>query len=221
MIFPSSYYLPKVLVGIVTYKGKDYCKEEFDKRVKSLTYENYDVFRVWTDDFKGNSRNRVTEGYNIVLEKFRGGNYEYLLTLEADIIPPRYIIEALMQHHEDIVSATYMIGFKNNRHPCIFDGSKFKREIDGKWKSFLNTMDAKDLNGELIHAPGGSGLGCCLIKRKVFDSISKFRHEQAHNDTYFHKDAQRLGFKSMVDTGIICKHYGTAEEWQKIIATNF
>jgi hypothetical protein len=213
--------IPKVLVGVVTYKGKDYCKEEFRDRLKNLTYENYKPFIVQTDSFGGNSRERITEGYNIVLEEFRNGEYDYLLTLEADIIPPRYIIEALMTHQEEICSATYMIGFKRDRHPCIFDGRKFKRNIDGKWQSFLNTMDAKELNGDLIHASGGSGLGCCLIHKSVFDKIPKFRHEQSHCDTYFHQDAQELKFKSMVDTGIICKHYGTAEEWQEIIAKDF
>jgi len=213
--------IPKVMIGIVTYQGKDYCKEEFRSRLKELTYENYKPFIVQTDSFEGNSRERVTQGYNIVLEEFRKGEYDYLLTLEADIIPPRYIIEALMAHHEDICSATYMIGFKRDRHPCIFDGSKYKRKIGTKWQSFLNTMNAKELNGELIHAPGGSGLGCCLINKTVFEKVEKFRHKQAHCDTYFHQDAQKKGFKSMVDTGIICKHYGTAEEWQEIIAKDF
>ena len=213
--------IPKVLVGVVTYSGKDYCKEEFENRLHNLTYENYTPFTVWTDNFEGNSRERVTKGYNIVLEEFRLGDYDYLLTLEADIIPPKYIIEALMNHHQDIVSATYMIGFKNDRHPCIFDGKTFKRKVDGIWQSFLNTMSAKEINGELIHASGGAGLGCCLIHKKVFEKVKEFRHEQAHNDTYFHKDVQEAGFKTMVDTGIICKHYGTAEEWQEIIAKDF
>tara|TARA_Y100000034_G_C6791771_1_gene354570 strand:+ start:54 stop:713 length:660 start_codon:yes stop_codon:yes gene_type:complete len=216
-----NHLIPKVLVGVVTYDGKDYCKEEFEKRLNELTYENYKPFTVWTNDFKGNSRERITKGYNIVLEEFRLEGYDYLLTLEADIIPPKYIIEALMDYNKKICSATYMIGFKNDRHPCIFDGSRYKRKIKGRWESFLNTMNAKELNGELIHAPGGSGLGCCLIHKDVFKKVKEFRHEQAHCDTYFHQDAQKEGFKSMVDTGIICKHYGTAEEWQEIIAKDF
>jgi len=213
--------IPKVLVGVVTYKGKDYCKEEFRDRLKNLTYENYKPFIVQTDSFGGNSRERVTEGYNIVLEEFRNGEYDYLLTLEADIIPPKYIIEALMAHQEEICSATYMIGFKKDRKPCIFDGRKFKRKIGDKWVGVSQVMEPKDLDGTMVHAPGGSGLGCLLISKKVLDDFKGFRSADAHCDTYFHEDVQRLGFKTMVDTGIMCIHYGNSEEWVPKMTTDF
>ena len=211
-------YPPKVLVGIVTYKGKDYCKGEFDKRVNELTYKNYSVYTIWTDTFDGTSKDRISKGYNLILEEFKKGKYDYLLTLEADIIPPKYIIEALLEHNQLVCSATYFIGFKRDRKPCIFTGRKFRRKVDGKWKSFNDTLPPNQLDGNLIHAKGGCGLGCCLIHKSVFNYIPKFRHEEAHCDTYFHLDVQNNNMRSMVDTGIICKHYGTAEEWQEVIA---
>jgi hypothetical protein len=209
---------PKVLVGIVTYKGKDYCKEEFMKRANELTYENYEIFIVKTDEFKGSSKDRITKGYNLILTKFKGGNYDYLLTLEADIIPPKYIIEALQEHHLLVCSATYFVGFKNDRKPCIFTGRQFRRKIDNIWKNFNDTLKPEKLNGELVHASGGCGLGCCLIHKDVFKVVERFRHDEAHCDTYFHDDVQKNKMKTMVDTGIICKHYGTSEDWQEVIA---
>lgn len=229
----------KILIGTVTYKGKDYCRKEFVKRVKEIltrhstlldmatikfgnikiSKNNIEVTNIerFTDMLKGNSRERITTGYNIILDYFLEGDYDYLLTLESDIIPPPQIIDLLLRHNEKICSATYMIGFKRDRVPCIYTGKKFKRKIGDKYKSFLENFNAKELDGTLIHAKGGCGLGCCLIHRSVFDKVKRFRHEEAHCDTYFHKDAQKLGFKSMVDTGIICKHYGTAEDWQEAI----
>ena len=40
---------PKVLVGCPTFSGKEYCLREYADRVKSLSYDNYDVFAFESD----------------------------------------------------------------------------------------------------------------------------------------------------------------------------
>lgn len=210
----------KILIGTVTHKAKDYCREEFNLGIYNIvanTPGKYYCEIIHTDNFKGNSRERVTEGYNQLLKFFLENDFDYLLTLESDIIPPPQIIDLLLRHKKEICGATYMVGFKRDRVPCIFIGNTYKRKIGNEYKSFLENIKPNELNGELIHAKGGCGLGCCLIHKSVFDKVKKFRHEEAHCDTYFHKDAQEAGFKTMVDTGIICKHYGSAEDWQEAI----
>jgi len=206
--------IPKVMVGVVTYSGKDYCKEEFMSRVRSLTYERYIVEVVDTTSFEGNSRKKIYEGYELLREHFLTSDCDYLLTLEADIIPPRYIIEALMQHQKDVVGATYMIGKKKVRFPCISLGF-MKRKINGKYERQINFMRADDLDGNLIMCEG-CGLGCCLIKRKVFDKI-KFRLGDVHCDTLFHEDVKNEGMITWVDTGILCRHFGSYEEWCEVV----
>jgi hypothetical protein len=213
--------IPKVLVGTITYHGKDYCREEFEWRRISLAYENYEIKEIWTDDYKGVSRERITKGYNELLDYFFQGDYDYLLTLEADIIPPRYIIEALMAQNKDVISALYMIGPKGNRFPCVFTDKKLKRRNpDGSLTTHIEGIPMNNIDGSIIEAKGGTGLGCCLIKREVLENIGCFRYGEAHCDMYFHEDAYKFGYKSHVDSSILCKHYGSWEEWQEAIAKN-
>jgi hypothetical protein len=213
--------IPKVLVGTITYHGKDYCREEFEWRRISLTYDNYEIKEIWTDTFKGTSRDRITQGYNQLLEYFFESDYDYLLTLEADIIPPRYIIEALMEHNKDVISALYLIGPIKNRYPCAFSGKKFRlKHPDGKETTGIQSYDFNQIDGSVIECPGGTGLGCCLIKRKVLQDIGCFRYGEAHCDMYFHEDLYKKGYKGYVDSSILCKHYGNWEEWQEAIAKN-
>lgn len=210
--------IPKVLVGTVTYKGKAYCEEEFMERALSLTYGNYSHYIVHTDDFEGNSRDRITEGYQRIFKYFLEGDYDYLLTLESDVIPPKYIIEALMEECKDIIGALYMVGKKNNRYPCAFTGKKTRiKHPNGGQSTGIESITLQDIDGTIKPALGGIGLGCCLIKRDIIKEIP-LRWGEAHCDMYFHEDAVKKGYIPHIHTGIICKHYGTWEEWQPTIA---
>lgn len=211
---------PKVMLGTVTYKGKDYCRDEFTSNRANLDYDNYTIKEVWTDDHYGNTRVKISYGYNELLQLFLASDCDYLLTLEADIIPPKHIIKTLLSHDKDIVGAVYQIGPKKNRYPCAFTGRKFNirnnaGSVVGKG---TQSFEWTHIDGTLKQSPGGCGLGCVLIKRKVFSKISKFRHTSVHCDMWFHRDAQDEGFETWVDTSIICKHHGSFEEWQPLIA---
>jgi hypothetical protein len=212
--------IPKVMVGVVTYKGKKYCREEFEERANKLTYENYIIETVNTTGYSGKSRDRITQGYNELLRRFFLTDCDYLFTLEADVIPPRYIIEALMSHHKDVIGAIYPIGSIKSRYPCAFTDKPFtvKNFKGEKLHVNLKAFEWTDIDGTVKLARGGCGLGCVLIKREVLEIVNKFRYGQAHCDTYFHEDLRNNKIDAWVDTGIICKHHGTWEEWQEVIA---
>jgi len=209
-----------VLVGTVTYKGKDYCRKEFDERRRNLSHPLYAIAEVDTSDYVGSSRDRITKGYNDLLDIFFKGNYDYLLTLEADIIPPKEIIQALLDCDKPVISALYMIGPKDNRYPCAFTGkvTRIKHPFSGEIQKGIVSLTFQDVDGSIKETPGGTGLGCCLIKREVLEKIGKFRYDEAHCDMYFHEDVYKNGYTSWVHTGYICKHYGNWQEWiEKII----
>ena len=209
---------PNVMVGVVTYDGKKYCEEEFMDRLENLSYPLYDVTIIRTDGWTGTPQERIRDGYNKILDAFMTSGYDYLMTLESDIIPPRQIIELLLDRDKDIVGATYFIGFKNDRRPCILDGRNVKRKHQGEWRTIFNTINPNEIDGTLKEAPGGCGLGCVLIKRYVFDKIKSFKCGQAFCDTHFAKEAYQKGLHIWADTGIIVRHLGFSEDWQEIIA---
>ena len=207
--------IPKVMVGTVTYKGKDYCRGEFVKRRDELDGDI--IEEVWTDDIDKRSVERITDGYNILLNRFLDSDCTHLLTLEADIIPPSHIIKQLLGYDLPVVGALYMIGPVKNRHPCAyFKGRKRRRDAYGnELVPTVNHIGLNEIDGTLQEIEG-CGLGCVLIKREILENY-KFRFEQAHCDTYFHLDTLKKGIKTYVDTSIVCKHHGSWEEWLKVM----
>ena len=220
--------ISEVLVGVVTWDRKAYCYDEFKQRLNELSYTNYDVVMVDTTPEKrwltnevyhsegDNSRERITNGYNKLREIFLNGDYEYLMIIESDIIPPKHIIESLMEHDKDVCCATYMIGRKGERHPCLFKPGLIKRKVGSIYIKMVDHHQAKELDGDLWEVKGMSGMGCHLIKRKVLEKLS-FHHGVSHHcDAEFHNDLHKEGIEDYIDTGILCKHYGKIDEWLKV-----
>jgi len=214
--------MSKVMIGTVTYHGKDYCRHEFLDHREFI--EDVVIQEVWTDGYEGkSSRDRITEGYNELLKKFLESDCTHLLTLEADILPKLCVVEELLRHDLDVVGAMYTVGPKKSRYPCAFTGEKvrIRHPATGKSRMSIQSIEWRDVtSGEVIEAKGGCGLGCCLIKREVLEAIGEFRFGEAHCDMYFHEDVYKKGFKTFVDTGLYCKHRGTWEEWTEVIARN-
>ena len=131
---------PKVLVGVVTYDGKDYIFPQNYAIVSNLSYPNYDF--VIVDNSKGNSYittlrrrrcrnvhhvNRASNSrmtlamcQNYIRELMLKGNYDYLMLIESDLTPPKDIIEKLMRHNKPVTGAAYFIGTEGISIPCIF-----------------------------------------------------------------------------------------------------
>jgi hypothetical protein len=206
----------KVMIGTVTYKGKDYCREEFVQRRLEMTHKDC-IEEVWTDDIKGTSKDRIEKGYNLLLEKFLNSDCTHLLTLEADLIPPKHVIEYLLDKDKELVGALYMIGPIKNRYPCAYhEGVIRRRNYLGKeLPPIFKHLNLSEIDGDIVKV-NGCGLGCVLIRRELLEGY-KFRTEDAHCDTYFHVDMRLKGIQPYVDTSIVCKHYGNWEEWTKII----
>lgn len=114
---------PKVLVACPTYEGKEYCFQEWIDNVKNLTYENYDILVVdnsKTEDFynrwkdkipmihmtfdpseKDDNMYRVCKSMARIQEHFMKGNYTHWMNIEADVIPPKNVIETMMKYGQD------------------------------------------------------------------------------------------------------------------------
>jgi len=144
---------------------------------------------------------------NALVEKFLQSDCDYLLFLDSDIVFPPNIVDLLMKHDKDFVSALYFTRKKiKPMHRILKNGE------------YVSPDEVKP--NELIEADA-IGLGCCLIKRSVIEKVSgqnknkplfnmklKNRTEFIGEDLFFCDLVQKAGFKIFVDTGLLVGHFG-------------
>tara|TARA_Y100000310_G_scaffold343385_1_gene450766 strand:+ start:3053 stop:3853 length:801 start_codon:yes stop_codon:yes gene_type:complete len=121
----------KILVASPTYKGMQYCQEQFLERITNLDYDNYDVLIV--DNSKDDSnfnilkqnkkikvinvirdssdeKNKMLKlinSRNLILNYAIKNNYDYILMMDSDVIPLKNILQELLKSNKDIVSGLY------------------------------------------------------------------------------------------------------------------
>ena len=226
---------PKVLVGCPTSNHKAYCLPQYVNTIKSFSYKNYDVLLV--DNSKTDSylekiksleipvvkssyheyaRDRVIEARNVLRDKVLQGDYDYFLSLEQDVIPPKQVIENLLGWKKPIVT-----GIVFHLFPLDSEFKEFKEipliALQAKEKGKLSFFDASSISKarkglvKVDYCP----MGCVLISKEVLEKI-KFRYEYYHNtdnpedvkwdDRCLCEDAKSLGYEIYADLSIKCKH---------------
>jgi hypothetical protein len=123
-------FYPKVLVACPNHFTKEYSFQRWINTVKALTYPNYDILVVDnspTDDFMNRWNTQVpmkridTTGMEALMVKrlnysyeqirldFLAGDYSRLMVIESDIIPPKDVIERLLEvgKNADWISHAY------------------------------------------------------------------------------------------------------------------
>lgn len=236
---------PKVLIGCPTADSYDYCLEEFLDAVNKLSYPNCEVLFVdnsKTDDFfkrlkskglnviKGkyfdDMRMRIAHNRNIIIEKVLEGNYDYLLSVDQDVILPAGVIETLLKFGKDIITGVYFSYFKHDGavglYPLLYAWSTEENFLELKEENKLPNgaksaddikiqLKEKDVEGSKLIEVKYCGSGCLLIKKDVLKKV-KFglfdepEEKRTTDDIYFCDKARENGYKIYAFTGIKCKH---------------
>jgi len=218
----------RVLIGCPTSIHKEYCLKEYLDGINSLTYKYFDLVlvdnsekskyynklrecgvKVIKDGYNESAKERIISSRNKLREYFLKNDYDYLLSLEQDVVPPKDIIERLMKHKKEICSGLYFKERDGELVPIMYISYK---EGFAKLPKFEEIPD-----DELVEVVT-SGLGCILISRKVVERV-KFRYEKDNepwDDVWFCEDARTKGFKVYVDTSVRCKHFIKGMDWSKI-----
>lgn len=239
---------PKVLVGCPTNKKYSYCLGRFLRRVKSLSYDNYDVIMVdhSEDDtyFKKIHKKRTAvikikpeeteekskaKARNI-LRKLTLHTYDYFLSLEQDIIPPKNVIQTLLKHNRNIISGVYFNPTRDGNivpvaytwlkqsefndilaNPMKYPDIAFKIKQKGikSADELRKQLSFEDVETNRLMEIKYVGLGCILIKKDVlkklmFKTISEGKTRLGN--VIFCEDARKLGQKVWLYTGVRCKH---------------
>jgi len=223
----------RILIGIPTAESKNYCYPELRDKLRKLTYKPHDI--LFADNSPSGHNNKkmfIKDGFNAIYVKpknkpiqlvlaetheeirqhFLRGKWTHLLHLESDIMPCSDLIERLLIHNKQIVSASYMI---NNG----IDSALMCQQLEahGDIRETANIKDGADLNmmdGKL-HEVFACGLGASLIRRDVLEQIP-FRWVSpaiVFPDSFFAYDCDNLGIKKYIDTGLLLDHKNS--NWTK------
>ena len=222
---------PKILVGCPVSDYHEYCTEEFIQSIKSFTYQNYDVLLVdnsESDRFYNSIKDKVNvekipysksvyerliNSRNKLRERALEGGYDYLFSIEQDVIAPKNIIQKLLEHKKDIISGVYFIPEMRGDKPRLAPMIWAEHPTDPMKKT--NIKD-EVIAGKYLIKIAACGLGCLLISRKVLEKI-KFRYDLKQgtgvDDSFFSFDAAKTGFEMYADTATKCKHLINGRKW--------
>ena len=218
----------RILLGCPTSDYKSYCLKEYLEGVNNLNYKHFDLvlvdnsetsdyynklkklnIKVIKDKYKESAKERIVSSRNKLKNYFLNNYYDYFLSLEQDVVPPKDVIQKLMKHDKDICSGLYFKEKDNELIPIMY--VPYKDE-------FAKLLKFEEIpENELVEVIT-SGLGCVLIKRKVLENI-EFRYEkdkEPWDDVWFCEDARQKGFKVYVDTSVRCKHFIKGMKWDEI-----
>jgi len=152
---------------------------------------------------------------------------EWLFFLDSDVIVPANIVDILVSRSLPVVSALYV-----RRHKNIYPGMwklmpvkecpECKQPVTphGKYAPIINYPRGALVEADVV------GMGCILINRKVLEAVHKppqnpmfvwtmgrVEPESAgvSEDFYACERIRDAGYHIVVDTSIICPHYGEAK----------
>lgn len=232
--------LPKILIFTPIYDAKDYCLTAFLNKVKEIKYPNKD--HIFIDNSKdisyyrklkirlepmgisvyhiqrgNNSREALARAQNFARNKMLEGNYDYLFSLESDIMIEPNTIEKLLIQGKDVISGLYMIGDRSKgiQIPCIT-----LPEYNDKIKAFgtrlLKKEELTTYIGNGIQRVAAAGMGVCLMHNSVIKRF-KFKYDprfDGHSDIYFFNDCFNNRIPVYVHTDIMLEHENS--DWGKV-----
>ena len=232
---------PKVLVGCPTSFHKEYAFSQYAEIVKNLNYPNYDVLLVdnspndyylnknkkyGLDVIKGpyfeGALDRIISSRNILRDHAINNNYDYLFSLEQDVLLHKDALSRLISHNKQVVSGVYFLhNIINNKRVLIPQAFKVLNDQNEVKKDDLPSMipinESEFLSNKLIKIVS-CGLGCVLIHKDVLKEI-KFRYEnKVFDDRFFCIDLYKKNISIYCDTSIKCKHLtlNRPYSWQDI-----
>ncbi len=223
---------PKVLIGCPTCKAYGYTLASYLKAVSQIDWENKELLLVDNSEddeyyerlrkigvnviraphYKDNVNKMLVESRNIIRDYALKNGFDYLLSLEQDIIAPKDVIRRLIAHKKDAASALYTITFRLD----VKDekGKEIKGIahlpvayfVDGP-EQLRRAIDDEIRGKGLVHV-GATGLGCMLISRKALSDI-EFRYlegRSAFDDIFFCHDLREKGYGVYIDSTLEVEH---------------
>lgn len=146
----------------------------------------------------------ITNNRNTIVQKFLAQKeYDYLMMIDSDIVPPPNILK-LLDFQKDIITPLMFVYQDGKCLPLYL-----KMASDGMYDF---TRDYLEKDG--LQEVDATGTGCIIISRKVLETVKHpFRNEydsdgikREGNDLAFCRKAQKAGFKVHVHLDYVADH---------------
>ena len=188
----------RILLAIPTAK---YIESETFKSIYDLDIpEGYDV------EFQTFFGYQIDQVRNLIADWAK--NYDYLFSVDSDIVLPKDCLTKMLSEKFDIISGMYI---QRNENEQILEIYR-KNDLGG-----ITNVNLCDVMPAGFHEVDGCGFGCVLINCNVIRSIEYphfvYRSAINHKDTfsediYFCQKAKEVGARIWVDSTIVCEHIG-------------
>jgi glycosyltransferase involved in cell wall biosynthesis len=136
-------------------------------------------------------------------------NFDYLFSVDSDIVLPPDALVKMLSHNTDMVSGVYI-----QRKPGQEIVEVYRKTQNGGYAN----IPFSELKPQGLHKVDACGFGCVLVKSDVIRKIGypqfvyKSALDHSHTfseDVYFCQEAAKHGAKIFVDSTIVCDHKGS------------
>jgi hypothetical protein len=210
----------KVLVGCPTWQGKEYLLDQYIAHLSAMDGE-FDILLVDnspTEEYaaliraKGvaceriswreHAKERIVASRNVLRERTLEGNYDYLLSVEQDVLVQPETLKQLLSHGKSFVT-TIVLTYR------IIDGKQIKVPMisvpfEGR-PGKLRHLAARDLTAPIIPV-AQSHLACTLIGRDILQRFAFRYDDTAFDDACLSEDLRAAGVTLWCDTTLKPAH---------------
>lgn len=192
--------MKKILIAVPTNK---YIEPETFKSIYDL-----EVPEGYTTEFQFFYGYQIDQIRNLIAEWAK--RYDYLFSVDSDIILPKDSLAKMLAADKDIVTGMYIQRIPDTHTLELYMTTAEAAVVNIPYELIKPHVGLVEITG--------CGFGCCLVKGEVFRALHypHFYYKSALNhkdtiseDVYFCIKARDAGFKVWVDTTIVCDHKGT------------
>jgi|SRR3989344_105814 len=222
----------KILVGIPTSFHKEYCLKEFSKGIKELTYKEKEVLFVDNskdDNYLKKIRNlgfqaikgpyfdapvkRISASRNVLINTAIKENFDYILFLDQDTIPPKDSIERFLKGNKPIICGIVFSRAKSPDGKPAYTPNVYKIiPADKELPDMVELSPGEIASNKLLRVVSCGG-ACIFVSKEVFTKV-RFREDLKQcEDRWFCIDLYKTNIPLYCDTSIKCKHLVTNREY--------
>ena len=178
-------------------------------------FEHFLSIKGWADKGIHTTRSAyLPEGHNrIVREALKATDWDYILFLEQDTLPPLDILYHVELYQDPIIASLYFQREKPFQPIAYHD--------DGLNIHHLSPQELVPmLEKPGLYPADVVPMGCTAIHRSVFEHMRDAgvlwfdtqrrpdNGDLVSDDTYFCRQVRKLGYQPLISTATICKHRG-------------